>query len=89
MTYARSLRSGSATDVEEIKETGGETSIRGFIRLLPLVRRYVSRFSNATSAARGMHKHLGHGNYHNCGIPGARLLLGFMDCQSRAYPPLS
>ena len=33
MTYASSLRSGSAPDVEEIKQTRSETSIRGFIRL--------------------------------------------------------
>ena len=33
MTYASSLRSGSAPDVEEIKQTSSETSIRGFIRL--------------------------------------------------------
>jgi hypothetical protein len=34
MTYASSLGSGSAPDAEEIKETRGETSMRGFIRLL-------------------------------------------------------
>jgi hypothetical protein len=54
MTYAVSLRPGSAPDAEETKETGGETSIRGFLRLLPLVRPYVSRFANATSDTRGM-----------------------------------
>jgi len=32
MTYGSSLRSGSAPDVEEIKQTMVETSIRGFIR---------------------------------------------------------
>jgi hypothetical protein len=54
MPYAISLRSGSMPDAEEIKEMTGEKSIRGFIRLLPLVRPYVSRFANATSDNRGM-----------------------------------
>jgi hypothetical protein len=34
MTYAGSLRFGSSPNVEEIKQTRVETSIRGFIRLL-------------------------------------------------------
>ena len=83
MTYASSLRSGSAPDAREIKETESETSIRGFIRLLPLVRPYVSRFSNATSDARGMPRTFTKWQLPQLWYSRRAIVAGFMDRQSR------
>jgi hypothetical protein len=76
-------------DAEEIKETGGETSIRGFIRLLPLVRPYVSRFSNATSDTRGMPRTFTKWQLPQLWYSRRAIVAGFMDRQSPPTPLLS